>query len=103
MSADFIDMGELNTEEFVFKVATIDNTFKDVHTHHCCALHGCKYGKDDECAVVTGKSLQVNSCEFCPSQAQIDEKIAELIELKTKVDALVQRGIEFSYPSDYFD
>ena len=24
---------------------------KDVHTEHCCAEHGCKYGEEDLCTV----------------------------------------------------
>lgn len=37
---------------------------KDVHTEHCCAKHGCKYG-DDDCTVETGKFKQSFPCESC--------------------------------------
>jgi hypothetical protein len=36
----------------------------DVHTRHCCIVHGCKYD-DDDCTVVTGKETQEYLCECC--------------------------------------
>lgn len=33
-------------------------TIKDVHTRHCCLVHGCKYGEDDDCSVVQGYAVQ---------------------------------------------
>lgn len=36
---------------------------KDVHTEHCCILHGCKYGED--CAVWLGYLEQSFPCESC--------------------------------------
>ena len=38
---------------------------KDVHTEHCCIIHGCKYGKDDECTVMLRISPQSYPCESC--------------------------------------
>lgn len=37
---------------------------QDVHTEHCCVLHGCKYG-DVFCTVVTRKADQSYPCERC--------------------------------------
>lgn len=39
----------------------------DVHTEHCCAVpvHGCKYGDDETCTVVTGLRPQSYLCEDC--------------------------------------
>ena len=37
---------------------------RDVHTEHCCAIHGCKYGRDD-CPVETKKKAQSYACEAC--------------------------------------
>lgn len=37
---------------------------KDVHTEHCCAVHGCKYDTK-ECTVVTKKAVQSYPCEDC--------------------------------------
>jgi hypothetical protein len=37
---------------------------KDVHTRHCCVLHGCKYGEED-CTVTTGLLRQEHLCEEC--------------------------------------
>ena len=38
---------------------------KDVHTEHCCIIHGCKYLDDEGCPVVTGKKKQSYQCEYC--------------------------------------
>lgn len=40
------------------------DSHKDVHTEHCCAIHGCKYG-DDDCSVATGRKMQSFPCETC--------------------------------------
>lgn len=37
---------------------------KDVHTEHCCVIHGCKYG-DDGCTVYSGEKEQSYPCEHC--------------------------------------
>lgn len=37
---------------------------KDVHTEHCCIIHGCKYG-DKECTVTTRTQPQSYPCEEC--------------------------------------
>ena len=34
------------------------NIKKDVHTEHCCAEHGCKYGEEDFCPVWLGYKRQ---------------------------------------------
>lgn len=36
----------------------------DVHVHHCCVHHGCKYGEED-CPVVSGVMQQRSPCEHC--------------------------------------
>lgn len=44
---------------------------KDVHTEHCCEVHGCKYGYDmhpdaeKTCTVVSGEKKQSYPCEMC--------------------------------------
>jgi hypothetical protein len=44
---------------------SIEN-WKDVHTEHCCILHGCKYGNiDNECTVAEGLKDQSDACEDC--------------------------------------
>jgi len=39
----------------------------DVHTEHCCKWHGCKYGDDKSCTVLTG-AKQSYPCEVCSWQ-----------------------------------
>ena len=41
-----------------------DSLEKNVHTEHCCILHGCKYG-DDTCPVWLGYQRQSYRCEAC--------------------------------------
>ena len=41
---------------------------KDVHTEHCCIVHGCKYGKDEECTVVQKRQPQSYPCESCSNE-----------------------------------
>lgn len=36
----------------------------DVHTEHCCIIHGCKYG-DENCSVETKFRKQSFPCEAC--------------------------------------
>ena len=36
----------------------------DVHTSHCCILHGCKYG-DTDCTVTNATHKQEYLCESC--------------------------------------
>lgn len=38
---------------------------KDVHTEHCCYLHGCKYMGEDDCPVAAGEKPQSYACEQC--------------------------------------
>ncbi len=42
----------------------VDKSKYGVHEHHCCAIHGCKYG-DEDCPVVLGLTQQKYSCEDC--------------------------------------
>ena len=50
------------------KYYTIDLLQKDVHTEHCCFIHGCKYG-DKDCTVTTKKARQSYLCELCLNDA----------------------------------
>jgi len=36
----------------------------DVHTEHCCIVHGCKY-RDADCTVETGQKRQSGACQIC--------------------------------------
>lgn len=55
-------MAEYLGVSFSPPVATTLNS--DVHTGHCCLVHGCKYG-NFECTVVTEKVQQEYPCEGC--------------------------------------
>lgn len=43
---------------------TFEEKRQDVHTEHCCVIHGCKYG-DDDCTVTTRRKPQSFVCEYC--------------------------------------
>jgi hypothetical protein len=40
----------------------------DVHTEHCCIVHGCKYAHRSDrrgCTVASGEKVQSHPCEYC--------------------------------------
>ena len=89
-------------------------SLKDVHTEHCCIIHGCKYYKDDECSVIQRKAKQSFPCELCtPKQFEIINEtwkrnisINKYIENKIKEikDAYVWiRKNNSSIPDDVLD
>lgn len=41
-----------------------------VHGGHCCVRHGCKYGDDGDCAVMSGTECQEFPCELCGTHHQ---------------------------------
>jgi hypothetical protein len=48
------------------EITTIEvEVLSDVHTEHCCAMHGCKYGDDQECTVFMALKPQAYACEEC--------------------------------------
>ena len=47
---------------------------KDVHTEHCCWVHGCKYG-DPNCTVILNVAKQSFPCEECPDPDTLAYKI----------------------------
>lgn len=52
---------------------------KDVHTEHCCILHGCKYGQDWCCTVVTRRAPQSYICESCDMSGIRDLKMLQAV------------------------
>ena len=63
----------------------------DVHTEHCCVIHGCKYG-DEDCTVTTGELKQSYPCEFCKEMDKtiIDKMWSEKISYKEYCRATVK-------------
>lgn len=70
------------------------NRQTDVHTEHCCKIHGCKYG-DKDCTVVNELKIQSFPCESCDfalrhllASLQEISSVLEIcdIELKVKND-----------------
>jgi hypothetical protein len=53
---------------------------KDVHTEHCCILHGCKYGDDELCTVMKRLAPQSYVCESCHYYG------IETLEMVRKID-----------------
>lgn len=49
---------------------------KDVHTEHCCRIHGCKYASVD-CTVMNGVE-QSYPCEQCSDSTKIKVAIGTL-------------------------
>jgi hypothetical protein len=62
---------------------------KDVHTEHCCKVHGCKYG-DETCSVVTGLKKQSYPCENCgdpPGSLQSVPETGGVPDIREVMDA----------------
>ena len=53
---------------------------KDVHTEHCCFLHGCKY-KSSLCPVTSGAKKQSFPCEQCVEEGAAKEPEAEAVTI----------------------
>jgi hypothetical protein len=75
-------------------IETVDRV--GVHTSHCCAQHGCKYG-DQDCPVQTKAHEQEYPCEHCGSvegiKAKLAAKQAELMKELAWAEELEARGI----------
>jgi hypothetical protein len=59
------DLRAVFIEELKAAIINRGDTKKDVHTDHCCIVHGCKYDEDD-CTVESGELVQEYLCEDCP-------------------------------------
>lgn len=46
-----------------------DQAIKNVHTEHCCAIHGCKYN-DNDCPVANRVLQQSFPCQDCADDAR---------------------------------
>jgi len=69
-----------------------------VHTSHCCAKHGCKYG-DKDCAVKQGHD-QEYACPQCLGTSYIANEIARLTKELKHTTALASKGIMVPTDSD---
>lgn len=68
----------------------------DVHTEHCCIIHGCKYGKDD-CTVETKKFTQSFPCEICETNKE-EPMLQDIIRLR---DELINKRKCFYHYNEY--
>ena len=72
----------------------------DVHTEHCCLVHGCKYGNAYKCTVMSCREKQSYPCEDC-----IEEKAQGLFEtqshLRRVLGALGIKSWMYVGPSDF--
>ncbi len=55
---------KLDVMSLVKEVPETPESERNVHTEHCCIVHGCKYS-DDDCPVETKKQRQSYMCEAC--------------------------------------
>lgn len=81
--------------------------YTDVHTSHCCAVHGCKYNDDDCSVAVLGRPAEYpDSCEYCQwtheevatflPQATNAELVAELSKRSAQVGWMSPTGNLYS-------
>lgn len=53
-----------------------------VHVSHCCAMHGCKYGDGEYCAVESKTHKQDYPCESC---VDVEDAEAQIERLKEEI------------------
>lgn len=51
----------------------------DVHTEHCCKDHGCRYGHENDCPVMSGRKQQSFPCDVCDYVAKKTSWIAPVV------------------------
>jgi hypothetical protein len=56
-----------------------------VHNSHCCEFHGCKYGDETNCPVVTQVTKQLYMCDECHSLEQEDKRFGIYKHFKGKM------------------
>lgn len=56
------DAAHLAVRQTDFSEVVVDT---DVHTEHCCSVHGCKYACGTDCTVENGTKPQSHPCEQC--------------------------------------
>jgi hypothetical protein len=47
---------------------------KDIHSEHCCAIHGCRFSNNERCTVVKGSVTQLHKCgesSICPEYSAV--------------------------------
>lgn len=68
---------------------------KDVHTEHCCVLHGCKYG-DEDCPVATATKHQSYLCESCSYEYEWLDKEKQKDIVKKLDDDVDKRYVQLN-------
>lgn len=63
---------------------------KDVHTEHCCARHGCKYG-DEDCTVENREKPQSHPCERCHEESGAGTVVIVQEKIRGKWQTAVHR------------
>ena len=53
---------------------------KDIHTEHCCVLHGCQYDNDFSCTVRTGEKPQSFICAACARAGIINLDMLKIVQ-----------------------
>jgi hypothetical protein len=64
-------------------MSDVDSFERDVHTEHCCSIHGCKYG-DSTCTVLLGIKEQTHPCEYCEDEAEAFDIDAESLRVNPR-------------------
>lgn len=65
---------------------------KDVHTEHCCIIHGCRYG-DKDCTVTNKNHPQSYPCQTC-----MDDKSQNLWESQSYIRTFLYQLKAISSP-----
>ncbi len=87
-----VEITDEDRQSFLARLqAGVRATKTNVHTSHCCAAHGCKYG-DMNCPVERKELAQQNLCERC-EDAIVEYKMNEG-PAETYARSVVKRDLE---------
>lgn len=85
IEGDDLDKTIWDFDEEMTAATNARDAAKDVHTEHCCAIHGCKYTygpEDNVCTVLNGAKEQSFPCEMCEASHAEDHWRDEVIEVQ---------------------
>jgi hypothetical protein len=72
----------------------LEENKKGVHVHHCCAIHGCKYGNED-CPVANKELKQIYLCEYCEEDGfSTVGELNDFVALQEQVKEAKANGVE---------
>jgi uncharacterized Zn-finger protein len=70
----------MNPTAKIKKPRALPESQKDIHTEHCCVLHGCHWGQEFYCTVVKGQKPQSFVCGYCARRGIINLDMVRIVQ-----------------------